>query len=107
MKKKVVLLGGGTGISFFLRGLKDFPIDITAIITEIILYKKNGEVINVNLQDENKLTELQVVQDEMKTMPFGDIWDEYCRQCGVKPDREWFAEIKKYEVEVQNSRKAI
>lgn len=33
MKKKVVVLGGGTGISFLLRGLKDFPIDITAIIT--------------------------------------------------------------------------
>ena len=33
MKKKVVVLGGGTGISYLLRGLKDFPIDITAIIT--------------------------------------------------------------------------
>lgn len=31
--KKVVVLGGGTGISFLLRGLKDFPIDITAVIT--------------------------------------------------------------------------
>ena len=56
------------------------------------------------LQNNNELTELQVVQDEMKTMPFGDIWDEYCRQCGVKLDREWFAEIKKYEVEVQKKR---
>lgn len=33
MHKKVVVLGGGTGISYLLRGLKDFPIDITAIIT--------------------------------------------------------------------------
>jgi len=33
MKKKVVVLGGGTGISYLLRGLKDFPLDITAIIT--------------------------------------------------------------------------
>ena len=33
MKKKVVVFGGGTGISFLLRGLKDFPIDITAVIT--------------------------------------------------------------------------
>lgn len=33
MYKKVVVLGGGTGISYLLRGLKDFPIDITAIIT--------------------------------------------------------------------------
>ena len=56
------------------------------------------------LQDNNELTELQVVQDEMKTMPFSDIWDEYCRQCGVKPDREWFTEIKKYEAEVLSKR---
>lgn len=28
--------------------------NITAIITELILYKKNGDVINVNAQDENK-----------------------------------------------------
>lgn len=33
MRKKVVVLGGGTGISYLLRGLKDFPVDITAIIT--------------------------------------------------------------------------
>lgn len=33
MKKKIVVLGGGTGMSFLLRGLKDFPVDITAIIT--------------------------------------------------------------------------
>lgn len=33
MHKKVVVLGGGTGISYLLRGLKDFPVAITAIIT--------------------------------------------------------------------------
>ena len=33
MKKKVVVLGGGTGTSFLLKGLKDFPVDITAVIT--------------------------------------------------------------------------
>jgi len=33
MYKKVVVLGGGTGISFFLKGLKEFPVDITAVIT--------------------------------------------------------------------------
>lgn len=31
--KKVVVLGGGTGISYLLKGLKDFPLDITAVIT--------------------------------------------------------------------------
>lgn len=33
MHKKVVVLGGGTGMSYLLRGLKEFPVDITAIIT--------------------------------------------------------------------------
>ncbi len=33
MKKKVVVLGGGTGCSTLLRGLKEFPIDLTAIVS--------------------------------------------------------------------------
>lgn len=33
MYKKVLVMGGGTGISYLLRGLKDFPVDITAVIT--------------------------------------------------------------------------
>ena len=33
MKKKVVVLGGGTGMSTLLRGLKQFPLDITAIVS--------------------------------------------------------------------------
>ena len=33
MKKKVVVLGGGTGMSNLLMGLKNFPLDISAIVT--------------------------------------------------------------------------
>lgn len=33
MKKKVVIFGGGTGLSCLLKGLKDFPLEITAVIT--------------------------------------------------------------------------
>ena len=33
MKKKVVVLGGGTGMSNLLKGLKNFPLDISAIVT--------------------------------------------------------------------------
>lgn len=31
--KKVVAIGGGTGLSALLRGLRDYPLDITAIVT--------------------------------------------------------------------------
>lgn len=33
IKPKVVVMGGGTGLSVILRGLKHFPVDITAIVT--------------------------------------------------------------------------
>lgn len=32
-QKKVVIFGGGTGTSYVLKGLKYFPVDITAVIT--------------------------------------------------------------------------
>ena len=33
MNKKIVVFGGGTGISYLLKGLKQFPLNITAVIT--------------------------------------------------------------------------
>ena len=33
MNKKVVVLGGGTGLSTLLKGLKEFPVDISAIVS--------------------------------------------------------------------------
>lgn len=33
MHKKIVVFGGGSGLSYLLNGLKEFPVDITAIIT--------------------------------------------------------------------------
>ncbi|MEN1936876.1 YvcK family protein [Paenibacillus sp. 102] len=32
-KPKIVIMGGGTGLSVLLRGLKKYPVDITAIVT--------------------------------------------------------------------------
>ena len=32
-QKKIVIIGGGTGLSTLLRGLKKYPVDITAIVT--------------------------------------------------------------------------
>ncbi len=52
------------------------------------------------LQDENRLTELMVMQEEMKTMPFGAVWAKYCSECGVNADSSWYDEVKKYEDEV-------
>ncbi len=52
------------------------------------------------LQDENRMSELMVMQEEIKTYPFGDVWAEYCAQCGVAAGAEWFKEVEAYEQEV-------
>ena len=57
------------------------------------------------LQDTNQLTELLVRQEEVKMLPFGDIWNEYCERCGVKAGPEWFDEVKEYEKTVLAKRK--
>ena len=58
-----------------------------------------------SLQDESRFTELMVAQEELKTMPFGDVWDEYCRRCGKPLDDEWYAKVKEYEEKVLVNRK--
>ncbi|MCM1252557.1 MAG: L-rhamnose isomerase [Clostridium sp.] len=57
------------------------------------------------LQDENRMTELMVMHEDIKTYPFGDVWEEYCRQCNVVADKSWFDAVKKYEDEVLSKRK--
>ena len=54
------------------------------------------------LQNSGNMTELMVLQEEMKTAPFGDIWNEYLCREGVKID--YIGEIKKYENEVLSKR---
>ena len=56
------------------------------------------------LQDNGDLTKLMVLQEELKTLPFGDIWDEYCSRCGKPADGEWFTEIEDYEAKVLEAR---
>ena len=56
------------------------------------------------MQNADNWTELMVVQEELKTMPFGEIWAEYCRVCGAPADGEWFATVKEYEREVLSKR---
>ena len=54
------------------------------------------------LQDANNFTELMVRQEELKTMPFGAVWEEYLRRENIPQD--YFSEIKRYEADVLSKR---
>ncbi len=56
------------------------------------------------MQDSNNWTELMVRAEESKTLPFGDVWEEYCRRCGVAADGEWFDIAKAYENDILSER---
>ena len=50
------------------------------------------------LQDENNFTEIMYLQEEMKMMPIGEVWEEFLSRSGVVSN--YLAEVKKYENEV-------
>ena len=56
------------------------------------------------LQDSGNFSKLMVMQEELKTMPFGEIWDEYCRVCGKPLDGQWYSQAEEYEKEVLRHR---
>jgi L-rhamnose isomerase len=37
------------------------------------------------------------LMEELKTMPFGAVWDEYCAWKGVPAGMDWLADVKAYE----------
>ena len=57
------------------------------------------------LQDKDNWTTLMVLQEELKTAPFGEIWAEYCRRDGVPTDGEWLPKVKEYEQKVLVNRR--
>lgn len=52
------------------------------------------------MQDEGRFTELLMINEELKTLPFGDVWEHYCQAQGVPGGREWFTEVEAYEKDV-------
>lgn len=69
MHKKIVIFGGGTGMSGLLTGLKDFPVDITAVIT-----------VSDNGRSTGKL------RKEFKTPAVGDIRKVITNLSNINPD---------------------
>lgn len=65
------------------------------------------------LEPTEKLVELEVNMDytarlawleELKTMPFEAVWDQYCKECGVPCGIDWLADIQQYEKDVLSKR---
>ena len=56
------------------------------------------------LQDESRFSELLAKQEELKTFPYGSVWNYFCKKNNVPVGDAWLAEVKKYESEVLSKR---
>jgi L-rhamnose isomerase len=50
-------------------------------------------------------TERLAMLEELKTMPFGAVWDYYCTKMEVPPAQTWLDEVKTYEKDVLAKRR--
>ena len=56
-------------------------------------------------QDAGDFTRRLVEMEEAKNLPYGDVWEEYCRRQGMPGDGSWFETVKEYEEQVLLKRK--
>jgi L-rhamnose isomerase len=45
-----------------------------------------------------------MLDEELKSFPWGGVWEEYCKRCGVPSDASWFASVEEYERNVTSKR---
>ena len=57
-----------------------------------------------SLQDQADFTRKMMLMEECKTLPFGDIWAEYCNRQGVPADGSWYDTVMDYEKKVLEAR---
>ena len=55
-------------------------------------------------QNEANFTKMLALSEETKTLPFGEIWDEYCRVSGAPVGAAWLDEVDAYERDVLSAR---
>ncbi len=55
-------------------------------------------------ETEGDYTSRLALQEEIKSLPFGAVWDYYCLKSGVPVGEAWLPEVKQYEKEVLSKR---
>ena len=55
-------------------------------------------------QDSSDHTKVLALQEEIKTLPWMEVWDDYCKQEGCLSESLWYKEVMQYEQEVLKKR---
>lgn len=55
-------------------------------------------------QDKGDHTLVLALQEELKCLPWNEVWDEYCAQEGCLDETSWFEKVREYEKKVLGER---
>ena len=67
-----------------------------ALLTALLMPNKKLKA----MQDSLNFTELMMLQEEIKFLPVGDVWNEFCARAGIAGDASWFEAVREYETNV-------
>lgn len=84
-------------VSAWTCGMRDF---LKALLYALL--QPTDEL--TRLQDDCDFTSLMELNERLKMMPYGDVWNYYCQKSGVPTEEDWFGECKNYERDVLSKR---
>ncbi len=84
-------------VSAWTCGMRDF---LKALLYALL--QPTDEL--TRLQDDCDFTSLMELNERLKMMPYGDVWNYYCQKSGVPTEEDWFDECKNYERDVLSKR---
>ncbi len=84
-------------VSAWTCGMRDF---LKALLYALL--QPTDEL--TKLQDDCDFTSLMELNERLKMMPYGDVWNYYCQKSGVPTEDDWFDECKNYERDVLSKR---
>ena len=112
IKEIAIEIVGNNALDRVLIGLDFFDASINRVaawvigarnVQKALLYALLQPNERMRAQDKGMFTELMALQEEMKTYPFGDVW-EHTQAAEVPHDQSWFDQIKNTESEVLSNR---
>jgi L-rhamnose isomerase len=95
------------GLDFFdasINRMAAWVIGTRAMIKALLLALLEPTEKLRQLEVEGDFTSRLAMVEELKTLPFGAVWDYYCLQQEVPPGMAWMEDVRQYEREVTSKR---
>jgi L-rhamnose isomerase len=95
------------GLDFFdasINRVAAWVIGARAMLKALLLALLEPTALLRQLESDGDTTARLALLEELKSLPFGAVWDHYCRSNNVPAAREWLAEVKAYENDVLSKR---